>query len=472
MSLASFNAGSHMAATFLPGGALNLTVMPDNRSLLTPSLVHHHHHGHIFGPPPPQGFFAAPIASSAAIGLSGRQDRLVPARVHRVTASEVGVLVAKKKALIRNVRTLVARTHSARLNTPMFGGAVLQLVARSFAAVGLVMQRSTLDDSSTAYLRGLGIIVYLVASIPDMLSFMIAPAKMLMLLSSVEPFLVAFLTYLLRPQESVLFSSQQATWSLLCFVGIFGYLFFSGGAAFSLEIVGDEVPAAIYPGSEGILLTALERSLMYLTIALPCLMFFAWKARQCYHEMETSGIARFPLSFPITVALSSALQHLALIMLGLFMTSTDVVHKSPVVPILLYVVAVACMVCGSFHVCRGVTQAPPDIFVTMCYAMGSLFQMFQSAVIFREYHEPTKKAIFSASSILVVVFGLVQLHLSQGRIKKIRYAGGIFGRVAGVDVSSLGSIEPHAFSEEEVLAGKPSGKLPVWVTAWRFLGRA
>jgi|Transcript_6531 hypothetical protein len=472
MSLASFNVGSHMAATFLPGGALNLTVMPDNRSLLTPSLIHHHHHGHIFGPPLPQGFVAAPIASSAAIGLSGRRDRLVPARVHRVTASEAGELVAKKKAMIRNARTLVARSHSARLNKPMFGGAVLQLVARSFAAVGLVMQRCTLDDSSTAYLRGLGIIVYLVASIPNMLSVMIAPAKMLMLLSSVEPFLVAFLTYLLRPQESALFSSQQATWSLLCFVGIFGYIFFSGGAAFSLEIVGDEVPATIYPGSEGILLTALERSLMYLAIALPCLMFFVWKARQCYHEMETSGIARFPLSFPITVALSSALQHLALIMLGLFMTSTDVVHKSPVVPILLCVVAVACMVCGSFHVCRGVTQAPPDIFVTMCYAMGSLFQMFQSAVIFREYHEPTKKAIFSASSILVVVFGLVQLHLSQGRVKKIRYAGGIFGRVAGVDASSLGSIEPHAFSEEEVLAGKPSGKLPAWVTAWRFLGRA
>jgi hypothetical protein len=324
------------------------------------------------------------------------------------------------------------------------------------------------------YLRGLGIAVYLVASIPDMLSFMVAPSKLLMLLSSVEPLLVGLLTYFLLPQESALFTFQQSTGTVLCIAGIFGYTIFSvsAGTIFGLEEFANEALSAQHASSEGFLFAAWERLVMYLAIALPCLICFAWKARQSYNEMESSGIARFPLSFPITVALSLALQHLALVMLGLSMTASDAVHKSPISPILLCVVAVVCMVCGSFHVCRGITQAPPHIFATIYYTMGALLQMFQSTVIFREYHDvPTNKAFAAISCALVSLFGLAQLHLSQGRVKKIRYAGGMFGRVSGVDVSSLGSIEPHAFSEE-LPEAKASRKPPVWVTAWRFLGRA
>lgn len=469
MSLASLSTSVHMAATFAPGGALNLTTLPHNRSLLhvdadmmTRSLAHHH------------GFVSAPIDASAAIGLAGRRDK-ARARVHRVSAAESGVLVAKKKALIRNVRTLVARSHSARINKPMFGGAVLQLVARSFAAVGLVMQRSTLDDDSTPYLRGLGIFVYLASSVPDMLSFMLAPSKILMLLSSVEPLLVTLLTYLLLPQESALLTSQQLLATMACIAGVVGYTLCSlgGVGTLSLEAVADEA-ITLHTVSGGFLVAAWERFVIYLLVASPCLLGLAWKARQCYNEMETSGIARFPLSFPITVALSSALQHLALVMLGLFMTSADAMHKLPMPPFVLCLVAMVCMASSCFHICRGMTQAPPHIFVTLYYTIGALTQIFQSAVIFRDRPEElTKKAFFAISCVIVSTVGLVHLHLSQGRVKKIRYAGGIFGRRdSGVDVAAaLGSIEPHVFSEE-LPAAKTSRRLPAWVTGWHFLGRA
>lgn len=54
---------------------------------------------------------------------------------------------------------------------------VLQMNAQFFAAVALVMQRMASDDRAMSVLRQVGIITYLVTSIPDMLSFFSGTAK-------------------------------------------------------------------------------------------------------------------------------------------------------------------------------------------------------------------------------------------------------------------------------------------------------
>merc|ERR1719262_366834 len=119
------------------------------------------------------------------------------------------------------------------------------------------------------------------------------------------------------------------------------------------------------------------------------------------------------LKLPLVAATSMALQRLALGMLGV---SVRALHWQPWLvltsPTVLCTagVAIVCLLSCAYHVCQGVLEAPPHIFVPLYCAMSSVLQLFQSMVIMREFQdEPTEKVLLTLACAGLSLIGIARL---------------------------------------------------------------
>jgi hypothetical protein len=449
--------GALIAATLMPGGMLKMAAvhpihLQPPAVPLRPSVALPHKH------------LGNPMTASVAFGLGSHRVMsnsskstwtMQDPRFHGRLGDE------PRKRLMRRD----PRRHASDKYRPLLGGAVLQLVARVFAAIGLIMQRSALDDDAFMMLRRVGITVYVSTIVPDMASYLLAPPKLVLLLSSVEPLVLALLTSLLLPQDAAFMTSRKIVAIALCSGGILGYAIFAPGTADGVVVGANSLPGAA-PTVHGVV--------PYLTTMIACLIYFAWQARKRHLEIEFSGVApRLFWSFPMTAAIALVLQRLAVAMLGssgsLALWATGVRLK--------FSLALACMLCCSFHVCRGVALAPAYILVATYYSISMLLQLFQSMILLREFRdEPMEKSLIACACVLVSLAGLFQLHWSQEEGKATRFNASKLGPLKPASpqaktytVDSMEAIEFPA----EVHEPNPNIKLPSWTLAGvYFLGRA
>jgi len=299
-------------------------------------------------------------------------------------------------------------------------GAVLQLVARAFTAVGIIMQRAAMDDESMVMLWRVGLITYMVTTIPDMLSYLLAPQAVLTVLSSVEPLLVSVLVALLLPRDAALITPQHSMATALCVAGTLGCVLFAPHGAAAPE---EDAFKGIWDSEEGAERlfhpAGAHRLMLYLAVVVPVLVLLS---RQVYRHVQTMGRGMSSkicfLQLPLVAAMSLALQRLALGMLGASLRALNwqplLVLQSPTV-LCTAGAAVVCMLMCAYHVCQGVLEVPPHIFVPLYCALSALLQLFQSMAIMQEFRdEPAGKVLLPTFACAAVsLLGIMRLSSSM-----------------------------------------------------------
>jgi len=385
---------------------------------------------------------SAPILASAAIALTGSSGAKRPAsRQARSEAHKV----------LKHWPSSSSDIGFARSSRPALMGAVLQLVARAFTAVGLIMHRAGLNDERMVVLWRVGLGTYMAAAIPDVLSYLLAPQAVLTVLSPVEPLLVSVLAALLLPQDSLLLTSKHSLATALCVAGTLGCVLFSPAAsAFGAGATGGGKAAMIWDapsGAERLFQPAGARRLtVYLFIVVPSLIYLA---RQVYKKKIMMNHPLCPFSegrlrLPLVAAMSLALQRLALGMLGV---SLGAVHwemrsalQSPAVYCTIGLIAVCMLSCG-YHVCQGMTETPPHIFVPLYCTMSTLIQLFQSIAIMRDFRDdPTERFLLTLACAAASASGVLWLSTTKCQ-KGMTFAGSWVG-LPGSRPHVLNCLEP------------------------------
>lgn len=435
------NGNASLTAVFGPSGSLQLARTP-HRPFLQGAVAHRRVklvEAVTMKPPeaPPTSSpngLSSTIAVSAAMALSGsRADADSRGSQSRRPTREA------RKAL-QQIPTNGNASDEAKSSRIPLVGAIFQLAARGFAAVGLIMQRMASDDDNLSMLRKVGIAAYLATVIPDVLSYLEAPHALIAVLSSVEPLLVSVLAALLLPQDAALLTAHHSLATALCVFGIVGCAVFapSGGSLFGGAAAGVQDPSGLRHVSTGIPLGSSSRNargverlfqtsnsqrlMIYLFVAVPVLIYLMKKAhkRKMSRDILLSSYS-CDICLPLVAAISLALQRLALDQLGAYLRAvhwqTWPVILSPSIVCTTVSVAV-CTVCCGYHVCQGMVEAPAHIFVPTYCTMASLLRLFQSMVILREFRdEPTEKVFLMLCCAAASLFGVLCLHTARGKLR-------------------------------------------------------
>lgn len=336
------------------------------------------------------------VRSSANLGLSAGHHHHARPKTHHA-----------RREVRKTLNHLSAdSTGWAPANLPQSDlcGAVLQLVARAFTAVGLIMQRMALDTDTALALWRVGLATYIATILPDMLSYMLLPQSMLALLSSVEPLLVSALAMVLVPQDAATLKSQHTLATAFCIGGSLGCLLFSPSRSEAFP------PASGSP----------HRLIPYILVVAPVLLYLV---RQAYthKKLMNFGVSSSIscLHLPFVAASFLALGRLCLGMLG---ASLHAVHwqlgatfASPGI-MLTTILATVCMLGCAFHVCQGVQESPPHIFVPLYCTMSSIMQLIQAVVVLRDFQDMTsERVVHTLVSLAFSLLGIVLLRFSPGQ---------------------------------------------------------
>jgi len=392
------------------------------------------------------GSLSAPILASAAIALSGsRMDVARPAS--RQARSEA------RKALQQLPSSGSAGKSFAGVSRLALRGSVLQLVARAFTAVGLIMQRAGVDDESMAVVRTVGLVTYMATAVPDMLSYLLAPRAVLMVLSSVEPLLVSVLAAVLLPRDAAVLTSRHSLATLLVVVGTLGCVLFSPNAKIG-EVTTVPVGTtelwdnSMSTGAAKLFQPAgMHRLMLFLVVAVPVLICFAHKAhKNKMAKLYSSPSANIGVQLAFTAAMSLSLQRLALEMLGV---SLHAVHwevrfvlQTPAI-IVTACLAIVCMLSCSYHVWQGIKEMPPHIFVPLYCGMSTLAQLLQSMAIMREFRdEPAEKMFLTLACAGVTFLGVVWLSKAPPAHKGMKFAASWFGQLPDSRQHDVNCLQP------------------------------
>lgn len=421
------------------------------------------------------GGLSAPVASSAALALGGsranasrppsrqaRQARKAPQQLLPFgSASKGGATAGTGNA-----------ADSPRAPRPALAGALLQLAARAFAAVGLIMQRVAFDDDELSMLRRVGLAAYMATAVPDMLSYLMAPHALISVLSSVEPLTVSVLAALLLPRDAAILTSHHSMATALCVAGILGCALSGPGGASLLggaiaapgvqdaaglrrPLAGLLPPAGAWDaqGAERLLQPpGSRRFMMYLLVAIPVLCYLMRQAhKRKMNFCSSSSSCSFGL--PMVAAMSLALQRLALDLMGVHLHAVHwqpwLILRSPTI-LATFGLVVVCMLCCAYHVCQGMLEAPPHIFVPTYCTMAALLRLFQSMTILREFRdEPLEKVLITLGCGAVSLLGVLCLHTA--RANKRASKGGFAGPLGRHD--PFHCLEPVALAPVPALAG-------------------
>jgi hypothetical protein len=298
---------------------------------------------------------------------------------------------------------------------------VLQMNAQFFAAVALVMQRMASDDRAMSVLRQVGIITYLVTSIPDMLSFFLAPRSVIMLLFPVAPVVVSGLAWMLVQRDAATFNSQHTMAISMSVAGILGCVLVGPSNTWILRSADEAAPSTIWDDSSGdwFFSRGSHRVLAYIIVVVLVMIYNAHEAlhhkklmnRGFFHQMSY-------LKLPCLAAMSLALQRMAL---GILTESVHVFHWqllfSPFV-MTTFCFAVVCMLSCVYHVSQAIIVSPPHLFMPLYYGISSVAQLLQSMVITREFREePIDKIFLNFACMTITMVGILRLAVPLGHKK-------------------------------------------------------
>lgn len=411
--------GGQVAAVFNPAGSFHIAQTGAHAPFLASTSSPPRQLNEASQPAPSLATKARNLAAPvAAIALSGRVER-PPSQQARLEA---------RKVLHKPHQLPESRSRSgSRVSGSAVSGAFLQLLARMFAGAGLVVQRAAAADDAKVRMWRIGLASYVVSTLPDMLSYLLAPPAVLTVLSSVEPLLVSVLAILMLPQDAALLTSRQSLATAACVVGTLGTVLFAPSGAASLR--GPGALAATEVSSHGIWEAApgaeklfepsgAHRLFFYLSIVIP---LFVYIARQVHkHKMAVLSIPCQQVSsfwLMLIAAMSLALQRLSLGVLGVSLNALHwqpyLVMSSPSI-LVTAVLAVLCIASCGYHVVLGVAEAPPHIFVPLYCATSMLMQLFHSMVIVREFRDESVEKVFLTLACAAITFGgVVSLCTSQ-----------------------------------------------------------
>jgi len=276
------------------------------------------------------------------------------------------------------------------------------------------------------------------------------------------------LAAVLLPQDAALITSQQSLATAMCVAGTLGTVLFApvGFAALHGAAANEVTTSPIWGithGAERLFEpSGAHRLMVYLVVVVPLLIYIARQVHKHKSANYTSqGVSSFWLM--VVAATSMALQRLTLAMLGVSLHAVHwepwLVLSSPTI-IGTAICAVVCMWSCIYHVCQGVSEAPPHIFVPLYCAMSTLVQLFHSMVIMREFRdETTEKVLLTLGCAAVSFFGILRLSTSQGQKAGFPTAG---------SAHAFNTLEPLLFDPPVGGATKPRRTSVSGARTWSF----
>lgn len=347
----------------------------------------------------------ASILSTAALALSGG----------RVTASRQASQQARRD-VDKALQQPPWMAAGADVSGPI--GAVLQLVARAFTAVGIIMQRLAVHDDEMRLLWRVWMCTLIVAYVPDALSYFLTPQPVLTAATCLESLLVPVLSASLLPRDGASLSSVYFLATLVCVAGIIGCVALSPSRAAAIGIweKNQDVEQLYLP-------SGVHRLTMYAIVILPVAIYHALKIRS-HKAMMIRGMPEVSclqdshgrvccLSHALVAAIALALQRLTLGMLDFslrsFLWQPQFIFWSSNIFVLAGVVLV-CTSAACYYICQGVMELPPHTFVPIYCTISVLLQVFQSTVVARDNSgESAERVVLILACASIAILGICQL---------------------------------------------------------------